>query len=154
MKNTVLIAILVGLVAGSAGFYGGIRYTAMRRTAGFRNGTFQGAGGPQGSGQPGRGAFRQMIGNGERPVSGEIKSVDNNTLTVQLPDGSSKIVVFSDSTKIAKNTDGSRSDLKVGERVTAIGSQGSDGTLSATNLSIGGNFFIGGPAASPSPAGK
>jgi len=69
-------------------------------------------------------------------VAGDILSVDKNTMTVKLPDGSSKIVVLTSSTSINKAAQGEISDLTVGTRVAAFGTTNSDGSVTATNVQI------------------
>jgi hypothetical protein len=79
---------------------------------------------------------------GIMPVSGEIISQDDTSITVKLQDGSSKIVILSGNTNINKSSEGSKSDLKTGERVTAFGTTNSDGSITAQNVSIGGNMMF------------
>lgn len=134
-KNKVLItaAVLI-IVAGVAGFLGGMQYQKSQR-ANFANGQF-------GNGQAGSfsqgGVFRQGVGQNSnfRPVRGEILSIDNNSLTVKMSDGSTKIVILSGSTVFVKATKGSQSDLKTGDTVNVVGSQNSDGSVTAQDVQI------------------
>ena len=71
-----------------------------------------------------------------RPVSGEILSVDANSLTVKLPDGSSKIVTFSDTTQINKADKATAADLKTGVTVAVFGTTNSDGSVTAQNIQL------------------
>lgn len=71
-----------------------------------------------------------------RPVSGEIISSDDKSITVKLQDGSSKIVLFSDKTTINKASEGSKDDLKTGEKVVAYGTENSDGSITAANIQL------------------
>jgi hypothetical protein len=64
-------------------------------------------------------------------------------------DGSSKIVNISPSTTYSKTDTGSKSDLKTGIRVAAIGSPNSDGSVTAQNVQINPMFRIG---ESPTPS--
>lgn len=59
-----------------------------------------------------------------------------------MQDGSTKIIILSDQTVINKSSEGSKSDLKTGERVTTFGTENSDGSITAQNISIGGMFRI------------
>jgi ribosomal protein S1 len=80
--------------------------------------------------------FRQGSGLGLRPVSGEIISQDDKSITVKLQDGSSRIVILSDQTEINKTSEGSKEDLKTGERITTFGTENSDGSVTAQNVQL------------------
>lgn len=135
-KKSLVITVVIAIAVGVLSFYGGIQYQKSKRgNFATRGGQFPGMIGQQGT------IRRQGNGNGFRPVSGEITSIDNNTITIKMPDGSSKIVVFSDSTVINKTAEGSPSDLKTGAQVMIIGSESGNGTVSATSISLGGGFF-------------
>jgi hypothetical protein len=123
-KNSLIITIIVAIVIGFLGFFGGMQYQKSQRV------TF-----PQGLGQRGMGNQRTFMGN--RPVSGEIAGLDDKTITVKSQDGSSKIIVYSASTKVNKTTEGAISDLKTGEQIMVIGTEGTDGTVTAQSISVG-----------------
>jgi hypothetical protein len=140
-KNLVVM-IIVAVIVGVAGFFGGIHYqksqasTMATTDRQFFNGNGQGGrrtmmmqGGPQ--------------GQGSKPVSGEIISQDDKSITVKMADGSTKIVVLTDSTTINKSSTGTKSDLKTGEKVTAFGSNNSDGSVTAQMVSLGSVMFRG-----------
>lgn len=71
-----------------------------------------------------------------RPVNGEIIEVNDKDITVKLSDNSSKIVHLSDSTILNKSSEGVKSDLKVGEKIAAFGTENSDGSVTAQNIQI------------------
>lgn len=137
-KNLVITILLVLLVGGGA-FYAGMKYQQSKTTSQFRQ-FAQGRFGnnTQGirNGNGGNGNF------GERPVSGQILSVDNNSVTVKLADGSTKIVILSDKTSINQSTSATKDDLKDGTQVTVIGTNNSDGSVTAQDIQIG-TFFRG-----------
>lgn len=134
MKNKSLIMVVVAvLIVGAAAFYGGMQYQKSQR------GNFAGGQFANRNGEPG--GFRGQGNN--RPVSGEIISQDDNSITVKMQDGSSKIVILSEKTTINKASTGTKSDLKTGERITAFGTANSDGSVTAENVSIGGTMFRG-----------
>lgn len=145
MKNPIMMTVIVALVVGGASFYGGKEYQKKQVGGPMQlQGQFRGpnGGGPQGSLQ-GRGGNNQ----GMQPVSGEIISQDDTSVTVKMQDGSTKIVILSDDTNINKSSDGAKSDLKTGEKITAFGTTNSDGSVTAQNISIGGTMmFRGGPS--------
>ena len=137
-----IITIIVALIVGGAVFFGGMQYQKTQASS-LMQGQFRGpdGGGPQGS-------FQDRSGNrqGMTPGSGEVISKDDTIITVKMQDGSSKIVILSDDTNITKSSEAARSDLKNGETVTAFGTTNSDGSITAQNVSIGGNMlFRGGP---------
>lgn len=139
-----IMTIIVALVVGGAAFFGGMQYQKTQA-----RGPMQGQlGGPNGSGS--QGGFQGRGGNGNSqgmmPVSGEIISQDDTSITVKMQDGSSKIVILSDNTSVNKSSEGSKQDLKTGETVTAFGTTNSDGSITAQNISIGGNMMFRGPA--------
>ena len=49
------------------------------------------------------------------------------------------IVLFTDKTVYSKSSEGSKTDLKSGDKVLVIGSDNSDGSITATNVQI--NFL-------------
>lgn len=136
-KEIVVPVIIASLVFAGVGFFGGMKYSQTQR-GNFRNGQF-GAGGNfmmQGGGRTGgpngQGGQRGM---GFRPTIGEIISSDDKSITVKMDDGSSKIVLISDSTSINKSDSGSKADLKVGTKVGVFGAD-NNGTVTAQNIQI------------------
>ncbi|RJR25751.1 hypothetical protein C4578_00760 [Candidatus Microgenomates bacterium] len=133
-KNSIVVTIIVALIVGVAAFYGGMQYQQRQKasfggrqfTTGVPNGQFQARGNLQGI----------------RPINGEIISQDENSITVKMQDGSSKIVILSDQTAINKASTGSKDDLKTGEQVAAFGTENSDGSITAQNISIGETFRV------------
>lgn len=125
MNKNLIIAILMILIAGGAGFFGGIKYQESRQQKVFRN-----FGQRMGDGQRTLG----IQGNGFRPVAGEIISIDDKSITVKMQDGSSKIVLLSENTQINKASEGTKEDLKVGEKVSVFGQTNTDGSVTAQNI--------------------
>src|SRR5256885_17250802 len=113
-KNTILIILVVALVVGAVAFYGGMQYQKMQRSAQFG----QGARALR-TGQGGQ--------NGARPVVGQIISSDDKSITVKLQDGSSKIILLSDSTPITEATTAAKSALQTGKNGMVIGKTNSNG---------------------------
>jgi hypothetical protein len=146
MKSSKIIVPVVLLLIGlGAGFFGGIQYRnyQISRTRGNfgTNGTFQRfTGTPNGQGNGAQ--FRAGA------VSGSILSMDSNSITVKMADGSSKIVLFSPSTTYSNTVSANQSDLKVGSEVAVFGTPNSDGSVTATNIQINPQF---GRLSAPSP---
>lgn len=68
--------------------------------------------------------------------AGEITAKDDKSITIKAMDGSSKFVFFSDTTKIAKSTDGTKDDLSVGKSITVNGTANADGSITAQSIQI------------------
>ncbi len=136
-NNNILIIVVVAILVGAAGFFGGMKYQQSKQPVFNRQfGGGQGGRNGQGQGTAGLPAGRQ----GFRPVSGEIISADDKSVTVKLQDGSSKIVLFSSKMTINKAAEGAIADLKVGERVSVFGTDNTDGSVTAQNIQLGQMF--------------
>lgn len=140
MKNNlimmVVIAVLVALVAG---FFSGIKFQESKVSN-------RDANGGQFQNRRGGGNGQGRLGNGFRPVMGEILSMDDKSITVKMQDGSSKIVLLPDSVTISKTDTAAKSDLKVGEKVGVFGTDNSDGSVTAQNIQL--NPMFRGPSPS------
>lgn len=143
MKNAkVIVPIITVLIGLGVGFFGGYEYRTYRLNragVGFTgvNGTrFLGRNGQTGG----------MMRNG---VFGSILSMDANSITVKLADGSSKIVLLDSSTTYINTVSASQADLKTGTNVAVVGTTNSDGSVTATSVQINPEF--GRPQTSPSP---
>ncbi len=145
MKPIVVFLITVGV--GALAFYGGIQYQLSKQPVG-RN--FMGQ---QGAGRTGTGAGARRIGNGQ-PVSGEIISMDADSLTVKMVDGSSRIVLLNDKTIFNKTASVEKTELKVGEKVGVFGTSNTDGSVSAQNVQLNPQFRMGGPGANASGSAR
>ena len=129
MKNINLITIILLIIVGAGGFFGGMKYQQGKQPL---RGDFQSRAGMRQQNLP-TGAQQRM---GAGTVRGEIISRDETSITVKLPDGSSKIVLISENTAINKATEGSVDDLKTGEQVMIIGQTNSDGSVTAQNIQL------------------
>jgi hypothetical protein len=138
-KN-IIIVVVIAVVVGASSFFGGMKYSQSQRS------TIGGANFRNGNRTPGQGRFSQ---NGERPVMGEILSQDDKSMTVKMQDGSTKIVILSESTSINKAAEGTKQDLLVGSRVLVVGKTNSDGSVTAQNIQLNPQLRIFG--AQPSP---
>jgi hypothetical protein len=132
MKNNYLITVLLVIVFAGIGFYGGMKYQQSQR------GNFSGQfGNGQGAIQNGRtGGTGINNRGGFRPVAGEIISVDDKSIVVKLQDDSSKIVLIDNKTVVNKAQTVTKSELKVGERVSVFGSENTDGSVTAQNVQL------------------
>ena len=69
-------------------------------------------------------------------IRGEIINKDEKSITVKMPDNSSKIILLSENTKINKATEGSVDDLETGKQVVVFGQENPDKSISATNIQL------------------
>lgn len=120
-NNMILVGVLI-IVVAAAGFFGGMQYQKTQRANQFMNG------GARRSGTGGNGNFQ--------PVRGQIISADPKSITVKLTDGSSKIVLLSDSTQITESTQAGKDALVNGKTVLVIGQTNSDGSVTAQNVQL------------------
>lgn len=126
MKPTmvVLIAALVGIAA----FFGGIQYQKMQVPS-FGAGRFS-----QGQTRTGTGTGNRALNM--RPVTGEIINQDSSSFTVKMNDGSTKIVILSNSTAYMTSSAAAKTDVKTGQKVMVIGTQNADGSVTAQSVQL------------------
>ena len=135
MNKTIITAIIVAVIFGGTGFYGGMQY-ANNTAASQKSSRFGGAGSGNFAGmRGGQGRMGGANSNGGF-VTGQITAVNGSSLTVQSRDGSSKIILYSGSTTVGKSVNGSASDLSTGENVMINGTANSDGSVTAQNIQI------------------
>ena len=133
MNKKIILAVLVAVVLGGAGFYSGMVYAKG-----------QGRGG---AGTRTAGTMFQMRGGADGFTSGQIINKDTSSITIKMQDGSTKIVLVGTSTQISKTSVGAMSDLSSGTDVVVTGSTNSDGSITAQNVQTrpaGSPAFFGG----------
>jgi Cu/Ag efflux protein CusF len=122
----ILVAILlgVGLLAGTY-------------KLGYNNGFSKGEEkGKKSAAKSNLGDFFNSSANPFRSVTGEVKSVTNDTLEVNSSRGEVETVKINDKTKITKKTTTLKvSDIKPDQKVTVF-VQGQDGDLTATRIVV------------------
>jgi hypothetical protein len=134
MKNKnmmiVPVAVVLIIVALIGGFFGGMMFQ-KNQTPSFgmmgQNGVRQGGNFAGRSGQN-VAAFR--------PVRGQVLSMINDSMTVKMSDGSTKIVVLSASTAFMQSTKAALTDIKTGDTVNVVGTANSDGSVTAQDIQI------------------
>jgi len=132
MNKTKIIGgmIIIAVVFFYGGYaYGNGRATNKVGTFAYTNGMNAGTNG---------GAVRVRGGSvfSGGGISGEILSKDDQSLTVKLGSGGSRIVFLGASTAITKSVVGTTDDLFAGLNVMVGGTQNSDGSLTATSVQI------------------
>ena len=156
MANKLITTIIaVTVVVGGGAFYGGMKYTESKSTAGqFSRGDFQNLSPEerqqrfQGLGANVSGSFAvdheggsgfrggRFGADSSRPISGEVISQGKDSLIIKLSDGSTKIVFVSDSTEITKSVDGTINDISKGEQVFVSGDENPDGSYTAETIQL------------------
>jgi len=129
MKNVVIVILIIAFTAG--GFLAGMKYQQSKQPA---RPDFQAMRGLRGTS-----GIQRPAGTGV--IRGEIINRDERSITVKLPDESSKIVLISENTAINKATEGSVDDLETGGQVMVFGQTNADGSISATQIQL--NFNLG-----------
>jgi len=167
MKTNLSLPIIIGasvIIVGGGGFFAGTKFQQSKQIT--QNSPF--------SAQLGRGRDMMRNGNlpqingtnlnnsrmGFRPLSGEITASDDQSITVKMADGSSKIILISAATSINKASEAVKTDLTIGTSVAIFGQTNSDGSVTAQSIQLnpalnGQGFGMppqGGQGIIPSPA--
>ncbi|MCL5009146.1 MAG: DUF5666 domain-containing protein [Patescibacteria group bacterium] len=134
-KKIISISLVTLVVAGSLGFYGGMKYAQSKGPANNSQNAFQQM---RGNGQNGTAAGTRRFGNGQSGgfLSGDVLSKDDKSVTLKLRDGSTRIVFYSTTTSIGKAVAGSAGDLAAGQQVTVAGTANADGSVTAQQIQI------------------
>ena len=69
-------------------------------------------------------------------LSGGVIAKDEKSLTLKLPDGSTKIIFLSSSTQISKTAEGTIDDIEIGKEIMVTGSQNSDGSYTVKTIQL------------------
>ena len=157
MNKLITTIVAVAVIVGGGAFYGGMKYTESKSSqGGFSQADFQnlspeerqqrfqgleanvsGVFGGDHEGDIGfRGGRFGFGADGSRPLTGEIISQGDDSLTIKLSDGSTKIVFVSDSTQITKSVDGVLNDLATGEQIFIAGDENPDGSYTAKTIQL------------------
>lgn len=137
----IVITLVVAIVVGAAGFFGGMQYQKSKATV---------ANVQSGLNRQGRAGGKGRFGgqNGGNAVRGQVISTSDNGITVKLADGSSKIVLISGSAQVGKEATAAKSDIQNGDQVVVFGMANSDGSINAQSVLINPGL---GNRQSPSP---
>ncbi|HWA64721.1 MAG TPA: DUF5666 domain-containing protein [Candidatus Paceibacterota bacterium] len=130
------LAVAVAIAGGA--FFGGYKYAQSKSPFARLGGNggnqqFRFQTGANQNGMAMAGGRTVQFGGG---TFGEILDISGSQMTVKLADGSSRVVILSNSTAISKTATGSTSDLKVGESVSVMGSTNSDNSVTAQQIQI------------------
>ncbi|MBI3887854.1 hypothetical protein HY310_02190 [Candidatus Microgenomates bacterium] len=126
MKNQQIVTVLVlAIVAGAVGFFGGMQYQKSQTPVPVLN-QFRRNGGGLGQNNTNNAVVR-----------GEITAADDNSVTIKINDGSSKIVLLAPTTTITEATTAAKTELSTGKQVTIFGVTNTDGSVTAQNVQLG-----------------
>jgi uncharacterized protein YneF (UPF0154 family) len=131
MKKNLILILIALIIVGAGGFFGGMKYgesEALKNLTPEKMREIFQQGGQRFQGQ------RQRMG--QNFISGQVISKDEKSLTLKLPDGSTKIVFFSDSTQISKATEGRIDDIEIGKQIMVSGEQNPDGSYTAKTIQL------------------
>ena len=152
MKKTILTLVIIGVIALVIGFFGGTMYQKNKIPTRQAENFQMGANGARPV-VAGANKAAGINNRGGAPVGGKIISMDDTSITVQGTDGSNKIILLSEQTKINKTSDGAKSDLVIGAEVMVIGNT-TNGAITAQSISLGTNFMRSQTAPTPSTTAK
>lgn len=128
-KTLIVVGIIVVLAAI---FIGGIAYQKYVNDKSNPTNTSFGGGS--------RGGFGQGL-NGQTPVFGTVQSISGSNIMVQNQQGNTVTVIVNSSTQYRQNRQSAQlSAIQNGDRIVAIGKQNSDGSITATRISINPSF--------------
>jgi hypothetical protein len=138
MKNDtvkkILPLVIVAIVAGGLGFWGGSAYSMSKTADAVGNPAQRGAGNFAGGTRSGRtGTGASAFGGA---LTGTILSKDATSLTVQNRAGGSSIVFLAPSTTVSKPTDVTVDSLNVGDNVVVMGKANADGSIMAASIQV------------------
>ncbi|MBI4600266.1 hypothetical protein HY732_05105 [Candidatus Uhrbacteria bacterium] len=146
MKKIVLSVLAAAVIAGGGSFWGGMQYAeskSIRARTGSSMQDFRALSseeraqrGSQFAGQNGPAGRGGRQGGGGGPITGDILSRDEASITVKLPDGGSKIVFFSDTTEIGEFVAGTKDDLETGRTIGITGKANTDGSVTAQSIQV------------------
>lgn len=132
ISQFVAVIILTAAIFGAGGFYGGMKYQQSQTPARGNFVTrFGQSGAPTGQGNR---TFAGRLGGGA--TMGKVVSMDDQSFTLEMPDGGSKIVLYTDKTTLGKMTTVSMNELTEGENVTVLGEANQDGSVTASSVQI------------------
>lgn len=143
MQKHIIISAALVVVVGAASFYGGMKFSESKGAASHGQ-RLQQFSGNLANGQGGTFIMKSTDGtvkapnaaNGTAFTAGKIVQVGPQSITVQMQDGSSKVILYSSSTQINKEAVGSATDLASGSTITVQGESNSDGSITAKTIQV------------------
>ena len=146
MKKIIPIFVALILVVGGGAFYGGMKYQQSKGSLGnLTRQNFQNLSEEQRQ-QLSQGNIGENLQKGVARetgagfLNGEVISKDEQSLTLKMMDGSSKIIFFSVSTEISKTAEGLINDIEIGKQIMVTGEQNSDGSYTAKTIQLSSRY--------------
>ena len=129
------VLLVVGLVVGFTGgyFFKNYQNTKLRENLRGGMGNVNGQRFIPNGGQENGQNKGMMFGGG---IEGDIISMDEKSVTVKLSDGSTKIILFSDSTIYSNIEISKKTDLKQGIKIAVFGKTNTDGSVTADRIQL------------------
>jgi len=131
-----LILIIIGFILLAGGFWGGYANGSSKSRNTFNPANFAGGNRAANFNVTGGQMIRRGGQNGGGFAQGEIIAKDEQSITVKMSDGSTKIIFYSSGTDIAKTAVATVDDLTVGENALVSGQASSDGSIAASNIQL------------------
>lgn len=122
------------IVSGGIGFMAGNKLGGNEPFNGKREqvGNFQNM---RGTGQVGS-AIPGGKGMNGGMISGEVLSIDGQSITIKVQNEGSKIILVPEGAKVMKSVSVDKSDIKQGENIIVTGKTNSDGSVSAESIQL------------------
>lgn len=134
MKKYLPVTLLaVGLAAGFAGGYFFKNYQQVQQRNSLRNGNAMGQRFVPNGGQITGQNRGMMLGD---VVEGDIISIDEKSVTVKLTDGSTKIVLLSETATFSSTSIAKKTELKQGIKIAVFGKSNTDGSITADRIQL------------------
>ena len=117
MNKLIIVSIVLIIISAGVGFFAGTKFRRNNNSNLYQ---------------------LRRFGNSsnERPVRGQIISADKGSITIKLQDGSTKIIIIPSSANILQTEKASVSALKVDETVVVLGTENSDGSVTAQDVQL------------------
>lgn len=126
MKKHLLSSVIVAVIFGGAGFAGGWllkTHNTSQAANGYSTGTSY--------------YYKRHNNiNAKSHLVVAVLSVTPSSLTVKLPNGNTEVVYVSGSTKYTLQTPATSSNVSQGQSIIVSGSNNSDGSVTANNITI------------------
>jgi len=142
MKKQIIIWVVICFALAGGSFFGGTKYQKSKSplSGAFADLTqeqrIQRFGAMAGS-IAGDSGQRRGLAEGQTVVSGEVISKDATSLTIKLPDNSSKIILLTNDVPVRQTTESNIESVEVGESVIVQGQQNQDGSITAQSIQSG-----------------
>ncbi|HUY62874.1 MAG TPA: hypothetical protein VMV50_03780 [Candidatus Paceibacterota bacterium] len=119
-KNLVVVAVVALAIGLGIGYYVPHGAAAATPSGGFAGRT---------------GSFTRG-GAGGGFLSGIVAKEDSGSITLNMSDGTSRVVLVTPDTTVSKSVDGTLSDVAVGSNIIVSGTTNSDGSVSANLIQV------------------